>query len=70
LPAAINPSASRSFLMISSGVCLFFFMRVSTALRAAVSHNFWISFRGALQRGAALERSSQGGHFDSRMDEG
>jgi hypothetical protein len=34
--------------MISSGVCLFFFMRVSTALRAATSHNFWISFRGAL----------------------
>jgi hypothetical protein len=23
-------------------------MRVSTALRAATSHNFWISFRGAL----------------------
>ncbi len=38
----------RSFLMISSSVCLFFFMRVPAALRAASSHNFWISFRGAL----------------------
>jgi hypothetical protein len=49
LPAAINPSASRSFLMTSSGVCLFCFMRVPTALRAAFSHIFWLSFRGALQ---------------------
>lgn len=54
LPAAITPSASRSFLMISSGVCLFFFMRVPAALRAATSHNFWISFRGALQQGTPL----------------
>jgi hypothetical protein len=29
-------------------VCLFFFMRVTTALRAAHSHNFWISFPGAI----------------------
>jgi len=37
-------------LMISSGVCLFFFMRVPAALRAANSHNFWFSFWGALQK--------------------
>jgi hypothetical protein len=39
-PAAISASASRSFLMISSGVCRFCFMRVPAALRAAHSHNF------------------------------
>jgi hypothetical protein len=30
-------------------------MRVSTALHAAASHNFWISFRGALHQLAAFK---------------
>jgi hypothetical protein len=49
LPGAINPSASRSFLMIFSGVCLFFFRRVPAVLRAAFSYNTWFNFLGALQ---------------------
>jgi hypothetical protein len=40
--------ASRSFLMISSGVCRFLFMSVGRRSRAANSHNSWLNLRGAL----------------------
>jgi site-specific recombinase XerC len=58
LPVASITSAARSFLMICSGLCFLPFIESLLAQKGArISHNIWISFRGAVQLHLAAIRA-------------